>query len=140
MLFNGVDLVEIPRIEHAVTRWGERFLQRVFTPAERAACQTRMASLAARWAAKEAAAKMLGVGLRGLGGADRHTDRDAVAWTELEITNDDRGRPLLALHGRAAARAADLGLVAWSVSLSHTRDFAIAHVVGIAGGAIAKLE
>lgn len=140
MLLNGIDLVEVARIEHAVTRWGERFLQRVFTPTERAACQTRMASLAARWAAKEAAAKMLGVGLRGLGGASRHTDRDAVAWTEIEITNDDRGRPLLALHGRAAERATALGLRSWSVSLSHTRDLAIASVVGIADAAPANLH
>ncbi|HEU5015233.1 MAG TPA: holo-ACP synthase [Roseiflexaceae bacterium] len=139
MLFNGVDLVEISRIERAVTRWGDRFLQRVFTPAERAACQNRMASLAARWAAKEATAKMLGVGLRGLGGSSRHTDRDAVAWTDMEITNDDRGRPLLALSGRAAARATALGLTEWAVSLSHSHDLAIASVVGIADNTVAKL-
>lgn len=139
MLFNGVDLVEVPRIEHAVTRWGERFLQRVFTPTERAACQTRMTSLAARWAAKEATAKMLGVGLRGLGGASRQTDRDAVAWTEIEITNDDHGRPLLTLYGRAAARAAALGIFSWSVSLSHTGTLAIASVVGIAGDDVKKV-
>ncbi len=139
MLFNGIDLIEVARVEHAITRWGERFLQRVFTPAERAACQTRMTSLAARWAAKEATAKMLGVGLRGLGGASRHTNRDAVALTEIEITNDDRGRPLLTLHGRAAERAEALGLTAWSVSLSHTHDLAIASVVGIAGDDVKKL-
>ena len=139
MLFNGIDLVEVPRIEQAVMRWGESFLQRIFTPTERAACQTRMTSLAARWAAKEATAKMLGVGLRGLGGVDRHTEHGAVAWTEIEITNDERGRPLLTLYGRAAARAEALGLVAWSVSLSHTGALAIASVVGIAGDDVKKL-
>ena len=139
MLFNGIDLVEVPRIEQAVMRWGERFLQRIFTPTERAACQTRMTSLAARWAAKEATAKMLGVGLRGLGGVHRHTEHGAVAWTEIEITNDERGRPLLTLYGRAAARAEALGLVAWSVSLSHTGALAIASVVGLAGDDVKKL-
>src|SRR6185503_11153936 len=71
MLYTGIDLIEIERIERAIARWGERFLQRVFTPAELAAYRTRVPSLAARWAAKEAVAKLLGVGLRGLGGVVR---------------------------------------------------------------------
>ena len=94
-------------IERAVERWGERFLRRVFTPAELAAYRTRAPSLAARWAAKEATAKLLGVGLRGLGAAERPAE--AVAWTEIEILGDAQGRPTLTFYGRAAARDAGGG-------------------------------
>ena len=83
MLYTGIDLIEIERIARAVERWGDRFLDRVYTPAELAIYRARPASLAARWAAKEAVAKLLGVGLRGLGGGER-TD-DALAWTEIEV-------------------------------------------------------
>jgi holo-[acyl-carrier protein] synthase len=127
MLYTGIDLIEIARIERAVARWGERFLQRVYTPAELAVYRYRLPSLAARWAAKEAVAKLLGVGLRGLGAADRSAE--AVAWTDIEIVGDARGRPALALHGRAAARAHALSLVELSLSLSHTREHAVACVV-----------
>jgi holo-[acyl-carrier protein] synthase len=129
MLYTGVDLIEIARIERAVARWGERFLRRVYTPAELAAYRGRLPSLAARWAAKEAGAKLLGVGLRGLGAVERAAD--AVAWTESEILADAQGRPLLALHGRAAERASALGLAELALSLSHTREHAIAFVVAI---------
>jgi holo-[acyl-carrier protein] synthase len=131
MLYTGVDLIEIARIERAVARWGDRFLRRVFTPAELAAYRGRTPSLAARWAAKEAAAKLLGVGLRGLGAADR--PRDAIAWVEVEVLGDAQGRPTLALRGRAAERATALGLREIAISLSHTREHAIASVVALAG-------
>src|SRR5438132_12643549 len=108
MLYTGVDLIEIARIERAVARWGDRFLLRIFTPAELAVYRGRLASLAARWAAKEAAAKLLGVGLRGLGAAEKPVD--AVSWTEIEILGDPQGRPALTLYGRAAARARVLHL------------------------------
>ena len=127
MLYTGIDLIEIARIEQAVARWGDRFLQRVFTQAELAAYRARLPSLAARWAAKEATAKLLGVGLRGLGAAGRVSE--AVAWTDIEITGDARGRPVLVLYGRAAERARTLGLTELSHSLSHTREHAIASVV-----------
>ncbi len=129
MLYTGIDLIEIARIERAVARWGERFLRRVFTPAELAAYRDRLPSLAARWAAKEAAAKLLGVGLRGLGAAERPAP--AVAWTEIEVVGDAQGRPVLALYGRAAARARELRLAELSLSLSHTREHAIACVVAL---------
>lgn len=129
MLYTGVDLIEVDRIEHAVARWGERFLQRVFTPAELAACQMRAPSLAARWAAKEATAKALGGGLRGLGGAARATTHAGIAWTDVEVTSDALGRPALLLHARAAERARALQIVELSVSLSHTHTLAIAFVV-----------
>jgi holo-[acyl-carrier protein] synthase len=127
MLYTGIDLIEIERIARAVERWGDRFLDRVFTPAELAIYRARPASLAARWAAKEAVAKLLGVGLRGLGGAGRL--EDALLWTEIEVLSDPEGRPALALHGRAAARAQALGLGPIALSLSHTREHAIASAV-----------
>jgi len=127
MLYTGIDLIEIERIARAIERWGDRFLDRVFTPAELAIYRARPASLAARWAAKEAVAKLLGVGLRGLGGAGRPAD--ALAWTEIEVLSDSQGRPALALYGRAAARARALGLGPIALSLSHTREHAIASAV-----------
>jgi holo-[acyl-carrier protein] synthase len=131
MLYTGIDLIEIARIERAIARWGERFLGYIYTPAEIAAYQARVPSLAARWAAKEATAKLLGVGLRGLGAADRSAG--AVAWTDIEALGDAQGRPMLVLHGRAAARAKVLALADISLSLSHTREHAIACVVAIGG-------
>ncbi|MDQ2997663.1 MAG: holo-ACP synthase [Chloroflexota bacterium] len=127
MLYNGIDLIEIKRIARAIERWGDRFLDRVYTPAELAIYRARPASLAARWAAKEAVAKLLGVGLRGLGGSGRLGD--ALAWTEIEVLNDWQGRPALTLHGRAAERARTLRLGSIALSLSHTREHAIASVV-----------
>ncbi len=129
MLHTGIDLIEIERIARAIERWGDRFLDRVFTPAELAIYRARPASLAARWAAKEAVAKLLGVGMRGLGGAGRPDA--ALAWTEIEVLSDAQGRPALALHGRAAERAHALGLGSIALSLSHTREHAIASVVAL---------
>lgn len=126
MLHTGIDLIEIDRIEQAVTRWGERFLRRVFTPAELAAYGGRLPSLAARWAAKEAIAKLLGVGLRGLGGAGRAASAPAVSWTEIEVLGDASGRPTARLSGSAAERATTLGLGPIALSLSHTRLHAVA--------------
>ena len=133
MLYTGIDLIEIERIERAVARWGARFLRRVYTPAELRAYGERMPSLAARWAAKEATAKLLGVGLRGLGGAESKPGA-SVGWTEIEILSDQHGRPALHLHGRAAAQARALGLGPISLSLSHTREHAIASAVALVQG------
>jgi holo-[acyl-carrier protein] synthase len=128
MIYTGVDIVELDRIERAVTRWGERFLARVFTPGERRDSGSRPASLAARWAAKEAAAKALGLGVRGIGAAARGA-ASALRWHDLEVRRDARGQPLLVLHGAAAARAAELGWRSVALSLSHGRDYAVAFVV-----------
>ena len=113
----GIDAIEPARVAALIARWGERFLGRVFTPAERAACRGRPTSLAARFAAKEAVSKALGTGV------------GAVAWREIEILANPRGRPVLVLHGAAAARAETLGLRHWSVSLTHLADLALALVV-----------
>lgn len=131
MLFHGIDIVDIDRIEQAVTRWGTRFLQRVFTERELADAGERVSSLAARFAAKEAAAKALGGGLRGFG-VDPGSRAEAVGWREVEVVRAPSGQPLLRLHGRAAQRARELGWLEISVSLSHTRRSAVASVVAIA--------
>jgi len=122
MLTNGVDLIEIARVQRALERHGERFLKRVFTPAEIAYSRRRPAELAARFAAKEAVSKALGVGMRLMA-------REGIRWHEAEIVGDHRGKPLVRLHGRAAERAEELGLTEWALSLSHTREHAIAFVV-----------
>ncbi len=117
MLRTGVDLIEIARFERALQRHGERLLGRLFTARERAQCGGKVASLAARFAAKEAAAKALGTGI------------GAVRWVDLEVLTDARGAPALRLHGQAAREAASLGLTTWAVSLSHTATCAVAVVV-----------
>jgi holo-[acyl-carrier protein] synthase len=114
----GVDLIEIGRIQETVARFGERFLERVFTSAELAHCAGRAPALAARWAAKEATAKALGTGI------------GQVAWREIEIVAEASGRPTLRLHGRAAKLADALGLAGFAVSLSHSQSHAVACVVG----------
>lgn len=115
----GVDLIEISRIQAVLERHGERFLQRVFTAQEIDAYGRQPASLAARWAGKEAVAKALGCGI------------GPVRWQEIEILGDDEGAPVLFLHGQAAVRGAALGLSTWSISLSHTHSLAIAFVVAL---------
>ena len=122
MLTTGIDLIEIARIERILTRYGDRFLERVFTPAEILYCQARLPELAARFAAKEAISKALGVGMRMIA-------REGINWQDAEIVGDMRGKPLVRLHGRAAERADELGLTEWAVSLSHTNNHAIAFVV-----------
>lgn len=116
-LRTGIDLVEIPRINQALERWGERFLRKVFTPGEIALCRGRADALAVHFAAKEAAMKALGTGAIGVG------------WREVEVVYDPRGAPSLLLHGRAEARARELGLRSFAISMSHSRDHATAVVV-----------
>ena len=113
-LSNGVDVIEIERLREAIDRHGERFLNRVFTPLELAEVGTDPASLAVRFAAKEAVAKALGTGI------------GPVSWREIEIRRGSARQPLLSLHGAAAQLAADLGLTHWSISLSHSQEMAVA--------------
>jgi len=80
--------------------------------------------LAVRFAAKEAVSKALGVGLRIMA-------PEGIGWHEVETIPDEQGRPVVHLHSRAAARAAELGLTTWSISLSHSRDYAVAFVVAV---------
>jgi holo-[acyl-carrier protein] synthase len=124
ILTTGVDLVELNRIKRLVDRFGDRALCRVYTPAEQAHCRRRVPELAARFAAKEAVSKALGVGLSIMA-------HNGVHWHDVETLPDGNGRPIVHLHGRAAARAAELGLTEWSISLSHGRDVAVAFVVAL---------
>ena len=116
-LRTGVDLLEINRLKDALERHGERFLARIYTNAERELCAGNPASLAARFAAKEAVAKALGTGL------------GIVAWVDIEILRGESGEPVLHLAGKALSLAGELGLREWAISLSHTHEYAIAMVV-----------
>lgn len=115
----GIDMIEIQRVESGIARLGERFLNRFFTPGERADCDDKPHRLAARLAAKEAVAKALGTGI------------GDVRWVEIEIRGEERGRPVVYLHGAAATIAQGLGLTQWDVSLTHTADYAAAIVVAL---------
>lgn len=119
MLRTGVDLTEIDRLSAAIDRHSDRLLQRVFTASELADCGNNRASLAARFAAKEAVSKALGTGI------------GAVTWQEIEVVRGPERQPLLKLHGRAAKLADELGLREWSLSLSHSQNLAIAFVVAM---------
>ena len=127
----GTDLIEISRIAESLSRFGPRFLERIYTPGEIAYCRSKKQSaesFAARFAAKEAAAKALGTGIsRG------------VTWREFEVTRLPGRRPELLLHGRAAALAAGLGITHLSLSLSHSRDLSIAFVIAEANSQPADL-
>ena len=118
-LATGVDIVEVDRIREAIERHGERFLARIFTQVEQRECGGRAASFAARFAAKEATAKALGSGI------------GDVRWLDIEIRGDENNAPHLYLYGAGETRARELGLVNWSVSLSHTESQAIAFVVAV---------
>jgi len=122
LLTTGVDIVHIPRVEAALRRHGQRFIERVFTPREVAASHGFPHELAARFAAKEAVAKALGVGMRVI-------SPFGVKFHEIETLRDLLGKPVVALSGQAAEHAQTLGLTEWAISLSHEREYAIAFVV-----------
>jgi holo-[acyl-carrier protein] synthase len=117
----GTDLIEIDRIKNSVERYGERFLERVFTPGEVEYCMRKKGSaesFAARFAAKEAGAKALGTVIsRG------------ISWKEIEVRREPGERPTLHWSGRAAERAAEMGIVRTELSLTHSRTVAMAVVV-----------
>ena len=117
----GTDIVEINRIEKAVKKTSG-FLDRIFTQAEQEYCLARKAgrfsSLAARFAAKEAVAKALGTGIG-----------DKAGPTEIEITNDNMGKPLAVLSGSAQKTFEEIGALKIDISLSHGRDYAVAFAV-----------
>ncbi len=120
MLRCGVDMLENQRVADGIARFGERFLNRFFTPGERADCQDQPHRLAARIAAKEAVSKALGTGI------------GDVQWVEIEIRVDNpRKRPTLILYGAAQTLADELGITQWDVSLTHTDDLATAFVVAL---------
>src|SRR6185437_5117085 len=120
----GIDIVRVARIRDALARFGARFSRRVLTDAERRYVRLRPETFAGRWAAKEAVSKVLGLGVRGIG------------WREIEIERLPTGQPSVKLHGRAAARAEQLGMERIALSISHESDYAVAIAFGIrtAGG------
>ena len=118
-LRTGVDSIELERVEATIQRYGQRFLERVFTPRELAEVGENVASLAVRFAAKEATAKALGTGIGDVG------------WQEIEILRGPARQPNLILHGRASDLADNLDLETWSLSLTHNQSHAIALVVAI---------
>jgi holo-[acyl-carrier protein] synthase len=120
MLRTGIDLVEVTRIGDSISAYGDRFTRRVFTDNEIAYCAGRVTSFAARFAAKEAVSKLLGVGIH---------HRHGVLWREIEVLSAENGFPTLKLHGRAERRAIELGFREISLSFTHTNDHAIAFVV-----------
>ncbi len=115
----GVDIIEIGRIKEAVNHWGEKFLRRVYTESELAAYRHKPSSLAARFAGKEAVMKLLGTG------------RYGVHWREVETLSMPSGKPRVNLYGRALTRASELGIKEIAVSLSHSKEYAVAYVSAI---------
>lgn len=109
----GVDIIEVERLKRGIARYGQRFYNRFFTAREQEQCAGRAASLAGRFAVKEAVSKALGTGI------------GDVAWKEIEVLNDGTGRPGLTLHGAAARLATERGLRLWAISLSHTDTYAV---------------
>jgi holo-[acyl-carrier protein] synthase len=120
----GIDIIRVDRIQRSLERFGRRFTDRVLTPGEQRYVRDRPETMAGRWAAKEAVSKVLGLGVRGIG------------WRDIEIERLPTGQPAVRLHGRAAARAEQLGMGRIAVSITHESDYAVAIAFGIrtAGG------
>lgn len=117
----GIDIIEVPRVEAAIARFGTRFVQRVFTDAEIRYCeskQNKFERFAGRFAAKEAALKAIGTGWK-----------RGVAWRDVEVSREPSGKPTIAFSGKAAEFAKRLGVRRASLSISHTAEQAIAQVI-----------
>ncbi|HJW98736.1 MAG TPA: holo-ACP synthase [Terriglobales bacterium] len=117
----GVDICEVGRVRDAIERFGERFLKRVFTEAERNYCDSkrnRNERYAARFAAKEAAMKAIGTGLR-----------RGVSWQDFEVGREPGGRPTILIKGKGAEFAAKLGMKRAALSITHTKEQAMAQVI-----------
>ncbi len=118
----GIDMVEVGRIKKAIDRWGERFLHRVFTSEERDYCERKAhpeQSFAARFAAKEAVLKTIGTGLS-----------DGISWTDVEVVNDKSGKPEVRLGEKITRRIGNKKIL---LSISHTKEFAIAFAILVDG-------
>jgi holo-[acyl-carrier protein] synthase len=117
----GVDLVKIERMERILERWGDRFVQRVFSPAEIAICRKRAfppSAFALRFAAKEAFSKAMGLGMR-----------QGIAWRDIEVFNEPGGKPGLRLFGESARRCTDRHITDIHLSLTDEKEYGIALVV-----------
>ena len=121
ILGTGIDLAEVPRIRASAERFGARFIERIYTPGEIAYVErkaNRYERYAARFAAKEAGMKAIGTGWK-----------RGVTWHDFEVANLPSGRPILRLHGVAATIAERLGVRQISLSLTHTAELGMAHVI-----------
>ncbi len=114
----GTDIIEITRIKQALDRWGERFLHLVYTEPELNLYGRSPQSLAARFACKEAVMKLLA------------TERKGISWQDIETLSYPNGKPLLNLYGRAQSEASKLGIKEIAISLSHSKEYAIASAIG----------
>ncbi|HEX7347547.1 MAG TPA: holo-ACP synthase [Candidatus Limnocylindrales bacterium] len=115
----GIDIIKVERIRASLERFGDRFSNRVLTPNEQRYVRGRPETMAGRWAAKEAVSKVLGLGVRGIG------------WRDIEVERLPTGQPAVRLHGRAQARAEQLGMGRIAVTISHEADYAVAMAFGI---------
>ena len=117
----GIDIAEVPRIRKSIERFGQRFLERIFTAGEIRYCDSkanRVERYAARFAAKEAAMKALGTGWN-----------HGVRWRDCEVVRAPGGRPTIVFHGKASEFAAKLGVKNAALSLTHTSEQAFAQVI-----------
>lgn len=117
----GIDLIRVERLEKSLTRWGKRFTRRVFTPDELARCaagKKQAACLAMRFAAKEAFVKALGTGMR-----------SPVLWTDIQVRNNDLGKPEISLSPRALEYCGKLGIRSWHLSMTDDGDYGAAVVI-----------
>jgi holo-[acyl-carrier protein] synthase len=117
----GIDLAEVDRVEAAIAKYGERFLQRLYTEAERRYCESKpneFERFAGRFAAKEAAMKAIGTGWK-----------RGVAWREFEVMRAPSGQPIIVFHGKAAEIATALGVKKALVTITHSKATAIAQVL-----------
>ncbi|MFM7678298.1 MAG: holo-ACP synthase [Roseiflexaceae bacterium] len=123
----GIDIVHIPRIARMLDQYGARFVTRIYTPSEIHTCAGQAHAFAARWAAKEAVAKLLGVGIAGLGSGPA-----AVSFCHIEVIRTQSGKPTVMLHQRAQSIAQRLCLSSMDISMSHDGEYAVASVVALA--------
>jgi holo-[acyl-carrier protein] synthase len=117
-LYIGTDIIEIARIKQAIDRWGEHFIRRVYTEPELNLYGKSPRSLAARFACKEAVMKLLG------------TEKKGISWQDIETLSYPSGKPQLKLYGRAQSEVNNLGIKEIAISLSHSREYAIATAIG----------
>ena len=122
MIFGiGIDLVEVDRLRSSVKKFGDRFLNRIFTENEIKYCQTKFNSYqhyAVRFAAKEALLKAIGTGLR-----------SGMTWHQIEIVNDTRAKPSIITYGECQKFLQKLEIKKIELSLSHTKDHGVAVVI-----------
>jgi holo-[acyl-carrier protein] synthase len=118
--FIGTDIVEIADFDLAVVTWKDKFLHRLYTGEEIKSCQMKVNTFAAHFAAKEAVIKALSGNIKGFN------------WKDIEVLSNEDGAPYIKMSGAVLKKANDLGIGSFSVSMSHSKNFAIAVVLGYA--------